>query len=107
MWTGWQRIACDGSFADIVRQLRTDGHNEMADRLAYHLSIDDEDHDCGHDVWTGQHPGSAECEEYGFWCIGPPWKRCSKETPGARHDLNRLVTECIWNRDAKRWERRV
>lgn len=37
LWTGLQAIACDGSFADIARQLRADGHDEMAMRLARHL----------------------------------------------------------------------
>lgn len=103
MWTGGQAIRCDGSFADIARQLRSDGHAEMADRLAYYLSFD-EDHDCGQDVWSGRGPGKAECEEFGFWCIGPPWRSCSKDTDGATHDLNRLVRECQWNRVTKRWE---
>ena len=104
MWTGQQLIQCDGSFADIARQLRKDGHDDMAERLAYHLSFS-EDHDCGHDVWTGLWPGVAECEEYGFWCVGPPWQPCAKDTLGATHDLNRLVRECKWNRETKRWER--
>jgi hypothetical protein len=76
----------------------------MADRLTHYLSIS-EDHDCGHDVWTGRWPGDAECEAYDFWCVGPPWRTCSKDTPGATHDLNRLVRECTWNKKTRRFEK--
>lgn len=103
MWTGVQLIQCDGDFADVARQLRKDGHDEMAERLANHLSFS-EDHDCGSDVWTGQWPGEIECEAYGFWCVGPPWRSCEKDAPGATHDLNRLARECQWNRTTGRWE---
>lgn len=68
-----------------------------------------EDHDCGRDVWTGQWPGEAECEEFGWWCyFGPDygevgWIRCERSDPRARHDLNRLVREAQWDRRAGRW----
>jgi len=110
LWTGGQRLACDGGFADIVRQLRADGHPEMAERLAYHLSIEDEAHDCGDDVWTGEWPGDAVARRLGLWCYWGPdyggkgWVRCEPDHPGAQPDLNRLHTGARWDREAKRWE---
>lgn len=57
--------------------------------------------------WTGEWPGNAECHEYGFWCRwdgSRGWVTCSKDTPGAREDLNRLVTEGRWNVERQRFE---
>jgi len=47
--------------------------------------------------WSGEYPGVAECREYGFWCVGPPWKSVPAGTPGAVEDLNRLRRECRWD----------
>jgi hypothetical protein len=55
------------------------------------------DLDCGQDRWSGRWPGEAECEQYG-WLIDPEGLRLA--------DLNRLVTECDWDRAARRWVRR-
>jgi hypothetical protein len=65
--------------------------------------------DCGHDVWTGQWPGDAECREYGFWSrfTDQGWVQCSPGHPDATEDLNRLVTECRWDRGQRRWVRRT
>ncbi len=66
----------------------------------------EEDHDCGEDVWTGRWPGDAECEEFGWYAVGPPWRPCLPDTPGAEPDFNRLTTEGRWDVEAKRWVRR-
>lgn len=48
--------------------------------------------------WSGEYPGSAECREYGFWCVGPPWVSVPAGTPGATEDLNRLYgRETVWD----------
>jgi rRNA maturation protein Nop10 len=44
--------------------------------------------------WDGKWPGEADCERLGFFVNGDP------EFP----DLNRLLTTCVWNADAQRWE---
>jgi hypothetical protein len=44
--------------------------------------------------WDGKWPGDADCERLGFFVNGNP------KFP----DLNRLLTACIWNADAQRWE---
>lgn len=65
-----------------------------------------EDHDCGGDVWTGKWPGVAECEALGWWAYFVPhtgFVPCAADHPGAVADLNRLVLEGVWDRDAKRW----
>jgi hypothetical protein len=56
--------------------------------------------------WTGEWPGAGECREYGFWCVGPPWKSVPANTPGATEDLNRLYTECIWDPEQQKMVRR-
>lgn len=58
--------------------------------------------------WSGEWPGAAECREYGFWCHwDPPWVRCDEGHPGATEDLNRLLTECRWDADLRRFVRRL
>lgn len=68
----------------------------------------DERHDCGNDMWTGEWPDKAECREYGLWAYfvpngNPSWRPCSADHPGAREDLNRLIIEGRWDRDALQW----
>ena len=63
------------------------------------------------DIWTGKWPGTEECERFGFWCIGdgPPgnhWRQVPAGTPGAVHDLNRLMIETVWNPKTKARELR-
>jgi hypothetical protein len=56
--------------------------------------------------WEGEWHGISECEEFGWFTLFKPgkgWERCTKETPGARHDLNRLAMEGIWNRETGRF----
>lgn len=64
------------------------------------------EHDCGADVWTGKWPGVAECEALDWWAYFVPhtgFVPCPADHPGAVADLNRLVLDGVWDRDAKRW----
>jgi hypothetical protein len=47
-------------------------------------------------VWTGQRPSEQDCERLGFFANGNP------DFP----DLNRLFSDCVWDSDAQRWERK-
>ncbi|MCP2335161.1 hypothetical protein [Actinomadura rupiterrae] len=79
----------------------------------------DLDHACGQDDWTGQWPGEAEAEEFGWWVFwdgpgpeqgwdhcGQGWVRVTAGTPGAIPDLDRLRTDAEWDRKALRWVKR-
>jgi hypothetical protein len=47
-------------------------------------------------VWNGKWPGEEDCERLDFFING------DQDFP----DLNRLFTDCVWNTDAQRWERK-
>ena len=47
-------------------------------------------------VWTGKWPGEEDCERLNFFVNG------DADFP----DLNRLFTDCVWDADAQRWERK-
>jgi hypothetical protein len=57
--------------------------------------------------WTGIWPGVEECVEFGWYSkrarIG--YRRCGPFDVGAGPDLSRLVSEGIWSRQKRRWER--
>lgn len=91
---------------DVARCLVT-GHQRLTCHL-YWLDDDTPDpaHDCGADVWTGMWPGEAECIELGWYARfeqGIGWVSTTVDDPHARPDLNRLVTEAIWDQAACRW----
>ncbi len=48
------------------------------------------------EVWSGKWLGEDDCERLGFYINGDP------DFP----DLNRLFTDCVWDADAQRWERK-
>lgn len=52
-----------------------------------------EDHACGHDIWTGEWPGVAECIEFGWF------------QPDGHADLNRLYAESMDSPPSVRWSR--
>lgn len=56
--------------------------------------------------WSGEYPGAAECRDYGFWCIGPPWVVVPAGTPGATEDLNRLHRTCRWDQQEQKFKPR-
>lgn len=53
--------------------------------------------------WTGIWPGEEECIKFGFWCKGGlgGWIKCDKSDPEARPNLNRLYTDCVWDKAKK------
>ena len=52
--------------------------------------------DARRQVWNGKWPGEEDCERSGFYNNGDP------DFP----DLNRLFTDCVWDADTGRWERK-
>lgn len=107
LWTGMQELQCDGGLtAACCRALRAAGHDDLGDKLAHYLGLDDPDHDCGRDVWTGEFPGRADARSLGWWCRWSPgagWVRCDPDHADARPDLNRLVTDARWDRTERKW----
>lgn len=55
--------------------------------------------------WSGEHPGSDACREFGFYCTGTGTELVSVPpgTPGAQLDWGRLHRECSWNANERRW----
>lgn len=72
----------------------------------------DAEHDCGRQVWPGEWPGVAECEEYDWLAIESAATRLwmlENGIPGGdkpHHDLNRLATATEWDPVACRHRRR-
>jgi len=99
---GGQKISCDciyefcGINVDTMEEKHPDIYNngptdEMYEKYEKEFYL-------SHRMpWNEDWPGAAECREYGFWTVGPPWKPCSKDEPGATEDLNRLVLTCRWS----------
>jgi hypothetical protein len=57
--------------------------------------------------WSGRWFGYEDCEEYNFWCKwNNGWVPCEKGEIGSQLDMNRLLKECDWDRDAKRFVHR-
>jgi hypothetical protein len=52
--------------------------------------------DARRQVWNGKWPGEEDCERLGFYNNGDP------DFP----DLNRLFTDCVWDADTGRWQRK-
>lgn len=59
--------------------------------------------------WTGTFPGKAEAAELGFWCkwggLPDGWVQCDSTDLMAIPDLNRLYTECKWNKETRKLEK--
>jgi len=56
--------------------------------------------------WTGDWPGEKDCERLGFWCISVfrGFRSVPEGFPDAKHDLNRLYDDCVWNAKRKRFD---
>lgn len=57
--------------------------------------------------WTGQWPGTAECQRYGFFAKMIPglgWVPVDPSIYGAIPDLNRLYATCKWNTKTQTWD---
>lgn len=110
LWTGEQRIQCAGWMtAEICKVLHEADRGGLADGLALYLGLDDPDHDCGHDIWTGEYPGLDDARRHGLWTRWREkggWERCAPDHPDARPSLNDLVMLCEWDRTTGRWELR-
>jgi hypothetical protein len=52
--------------------------------------------DARRQVWNGKWPREEDCERLGFYNNSDP------DFP----DLNRLFTDCVWDADTGRWERK-
>jgi hypothetical protein len=52
--------------------------------------------DARRQAWNGKWPGEEDCERSGFFVNGDP------DFP----DLNRLFTDCVWDADVQRRERK-
>jgi hypothetical protein len=84
-WCGGQYISC-GLFQGCQRPAS--------------LPLDD------HLPWTGLYPGSAECQELGWYAKlvkGRGWIPCDKDDPEAWPHLNRLHKEAVWDRSRQRY----
>ena len=60
--------------------------------------------------WTGEHPGAAECREFGWYSKFVPdkgWVECSPDDPEATEDLNRLSRKATWDQGRQRWTKRT
>lgn len=56
--------------------------------------------------WSGEHPGAAECREYGLHARlipGSGWVACGSDVPDATEDLNGLMSWGTWDQDRQRW----
>lgn len=58
--------------------------------------------------WNGDRVGIRECQEWGWYAVFQPgsgWATCTKDTPGARPDLNRVLTDTRWSPMRQRFVR--
>lgn len=93
-------------------------HCEMArcigtgrQRLHCEMLGTSQNHDCGHQTWSGEWPGNVECREFGWYVYGDAsveryWVRCGPDHPQATEDLNRLAVDAKWNPDMQRWQQK-
>jgi hypothetical protein len=65
------------------------------------LSCGCEGHDPSKSAWDGEWPGTAECVQRGWYCMWDGrWVPCTKDTPYAMPDYNRLAYFNAHGKDA-------
>lgn len=108
LWTGRQRIQCNGWAIDAVKVLKVHAP-DLAEELRDYFDLDD-DHDCGRDRWDGTWPGEDDAKALDLWCYWGPdygergWVECTADHPGAQADLNRLhEPHARWDRGQGKW----
>lgn len=121
---GGQSISCDcvyevnGLDPATLEETHPDIYNRGAtDEMYEKLDVEIEKAG-GRMPWTGIWLGTEECIEYGFYSrwvhrmTGKPmvfpqqpgtWARCKMGDEGAGPDVNRLATECVWDRSKRRF----
>jgi hypothetical protein len=88
----------------MARCLRT-GQQRLACRAFGHM-LGQPEHDCGRDHWPGCDPNADQAARYGLWCYCPPRGTpvpCGPEHPEAIPDVNALIRNGVWDRDAAQW----
>lgn len=61
---------------------------------------------CRPTVWTGLSTDERTALEQDWWAVcrpGEGWVPCTRETPGARLDSNRVLLNCEWDSASQRW----
>lgn len=126
LYTGYQRIQCGGYDEPMILHQCVPGIEPDYDADGYIVhTCGIALHDCGAEVWDGVWPGTQEAVEYGWFSYFAPtteqkealaafglepvksgWVRCGPEYSEAMPDLNRVVMECDWDREQRRWVKR-
>lgn len=100
MWTGEQRIQCDG----------LDGHCNCEDDNGYDPdgytihTCGQVPHGCGSQIWDGMWPGTDVGVEHGLYSyFDGGWHECGPEHPQASPDLSCWRQLADWDRGRGQW----
>ncbi len=59
-------------------------------------------------IFKGEYPGTSEAIQRGWFVKlveGKGWIECGKDDPGAKPDLNRVMTDLVWNSDLEKFSK--